>query len=269
MQFNFSVVGLPRAYNPRKSPSLASQKGPIFPHTDYRPTGRAQNVNNRPISKDKFNWNAEPEMSPELSRGASLASQRQHTFSPTSCQPTGRALSVNNRPTSRDDLNRNTEPEMFCGPSLATQKRHSFPPTNCQPIGRALSVKNSPLSRDDSNWNTELEMLPELTCGPRCYDRNFQLEPTTVKQTDRTQTFGFSICRDHYNLSDFQTEYENAKFYVIKSFNEDDIHKSIKYNVWTSTRYGNKKLNAAFCDAEANASETSMKCPVFLFFSVS
>ncbi|XP_021893472.1 uncharacterized protein LOC110811325 isoform X1 [Carica papaya] len=70
--------------------------------------------------------------------------------------------------------------------------------------------------------------------------------------------------RTFYNQPDFVTEYENAKFFIIKSFSEDNVHKSIKYSVWASTPHGNKKLDAAY--HEANAMQG--KCPVFLFFSV-
>lgn len=104
----------------------------------------------------------------------------------------------------------------------------------------------------------------EMTRGPRGRYNNFLLKPSLVKDA-----LVITICKDEYNLSDFQTEYEIAKFYVIKSFNEDDVHKSVKYNVWTSTPNGNKKLNAAFLDAEAKLRPTGTKCPVFLFFSVS
>ena len=31
----------------------------------------------------------------------------------------------------------------------------------------------------------------------------------------------------------------NAKFFVIKSYGEDDVHKSIKYKLWASTKRGN------------------------------
>ncbi|KAL2528279.1 uncharacterized protein Fot_20880 [Forsythia ovata] len=60
----------------------------------------------------------------------------------------------------------------------------------------------------------------------------------------------------------------NAKFFVIKSYSEDDVHKSIKYNVWSSTPNGNKKLNAAYEDAQRIAAGDSRGCPIFLFFSV-
>ncbi|ESQ42572.1 hypothetical protein EUTSA_v10013273mg [Eutrema salsugineum] len=67
-----------------------------------------------------------------------------------------------------------------------------------------------------------------------------------------------------YNHPEFVTDYKNAKFFIVKSFSEDNVHRSIKYNVWASTPHGNKKLDTAYRDAE----KMSGKCPIFLFFSV-
>jgi len=39
---------------------------------------------------------------------------------------------------------------------------------------------------------------------------------------------------------------QSARFFVIKSYSEDDVHKSIKYGLWTSTETGNRRLNTAF-----------------------
>jgi YTH domain-containing family protein len=75
------------------------------------------------------------------------------------------------------------------------------------------------------------------------------------------------VPKDIYNLTEFQTKHENAMFFVIKSYSEDDVHKSIKYNVWASTPNGNKRLDFAFKIA-LEMSEKGIKCPVFLFFSV-
>ena len=47
------------------------------------------------------------------------------------------------------------------------------------------------------------------------------------------------------------------KFFIIKSFTEEDIHKSMKYGVWSSSKYGNNILNKAF-----NSGKN-----VYLFFS--
>ncbi|KAK8572131.1 hypothetical protein V6N13_047743 [Hibiscus sabdariffa] len=37
---------------------------------------------------------------------------------------------------------------------------------------------------------------------------------------------------------------------------EDDVHKSIKYNLWSSTPRGNEKLESAFEDAQKIAAGT-------------
>ncbi|XP_057517041.1 YTH domain-containing protein ECT1-like isoform X1 [Amaranthus tricolor] len=66
-----------------------------------------------------------------------------------------------------------------------------------------------------------------------------------------------------YNSADFPIEYENAKFFIIKSFSEDNIHRSIKYGIWASTPHGNRKLDAAYQEAKEKGD-----CPVFLLFSV-
>ncbi|XP_020081151.1 uncharacterized protein LOC109704697 isoform X2 [Ananas comosus] len=70
--------------------------------------------------------------------------------------------------------------------------------------------------------------------------------------------------KEQFNREDFAVKYSDAKFFIIKSYSEDDVHKSIKYNVWTSTPNGNKKLDAAYQEAQARTGG----CPIFLFFSV-
>ncbi|KAG8062584.1 hypothetical protein GUJ93_ZPchr0003g17546 [Zizania palustris] len=70
--------------------------------------------------------------------------------------------------------------------------------------------------------------------------------------------------KGQFNQEGFPVTYKDAKFFVIKSYSEDDVHKSIKYNVWASTPNGNKKLDAGYREAQ----EKSTKCPVFLLFSV-
>ncbi|XP_038680717.1 YTH domain-containing protein ECT3-like isoform X2 [Tripterygium wilfordii] len=78
----------------------------------------------------------------------------------------------------------------------------------------------------------------------------------------------YAIRKDQYNSPEFHTRYDHAFFFVIKSYSEDDIHKSIKYNVWASTPNGNKKLDSAYQEAQARITEKVTRCPVFLFFSV-
>ena len=37
-------------------------------------------------------------------------------------------------------------------------------------------------------------------------------------------------------------------FFIIKSFTEEDVHKAVKYGIWSSTAAGNQILNKAFLD---------------------
>ncbi|XP_010475831.1 PREDICTED: uncharacterized protein LOC104755185 [Camelina sativa] len=113
----------------------------------------------------------------------------------------------------------------------------------------------------------ESDSLVELKCGPRA---NGKTRPPSESSSSLKQnnSFALAIRREMYNIPDFQTEYEDAKFFVIKSYSEDDVHKSIKYSVWSSTINGNKKLDAAFRDAETKTLEDGKKRPIFLFFSV-
>lgn len=48
---------------------------------------------------------------------------------------------------------------------------------------------------------------------------------------------------------------------MIKSYTEDDVQKSLKYEIWSSTDPGNKRLDKAF-------KETAGRGPIYLFFSV-
>ncbi|CAF2079265.1 hypothetical protein Bca4012_090868 [Brassica carinata] len=120
--------------------------------------------------------------------------------------------------------------------------------------------------------------LNELNRGPRAKgtknnqkgDSEDSLEvkeqtgESNVTETVETENSCIVPDREQYNKDDFPVEYENAMFFVIKSYSEDDVHKSIKYNVWASTPNGNKKLAAAYQEAQQKPGG----CPIFLFFSV-
>ncbi|XP_008276054.1 YTH domain-containing family protein 1 [Stegastes partitus] len=64
-----------------------------------------------------------------------------------------------------------------------------------------------------------------------------------------------------YNPKDFEWNLKNGRVFIIKSYSEDDIHRSIKYSIWCSTEHGNKRLDSAFRVMNG-------KGPVYLLFSV-
>ncbi|KAK7261508.1 hypothetical protein RIF29_27822 [Crotalaria pallida] len=91
----------------------------------------------------------------------------------------------------------------------------------------------------------------------------------TTKAGDGNEHGNIILYPDQYNKEDFPLDKENVKSLIInKSYSEDDVHKSIKHNVWSSTPHGNKKLHNAYEDKKKIAVEKSGVCPIFLFFSL-
>uniref|UniRef100_A0A671T3Y8 YTH domain-containing family protein n=1 Tax=Sinocyclocheilus anshuiensis TaxID=1608454 RepID=A0A671T3Y8_9TELE len=66
---------------------------------------------------------------------------------------------------------------------------------------------------------------------------------------------------NNYNPKDFDWNLKNGRVFIIKSYSEDDIHRSIKYSIWCSTEHGNKRLDGAYRTVCA-------KGPLYLLFSV-
>ncbi|OMO53418.1 hypothetical protein CCACVL1_28656 [Corchorus capsularis] len=114
------------------------------------------------------------------------------------------------------------------------------------------------------------DTLGEQNRGPRTnrLKNQIMVKAYTTKAGNSDAEGNIIIYTDQYNKDDFPIDYVDAKFYVIKSYSEDDVHKSIKYNVWSSTPHGNKKLESAFEDAQKIAAGKPSGCPIFLFFSV-
>ncbi|KAL6500061.1 hypothetical protein OROGR_027971 [Orobanche gracilis] len=145
----------------------------------------------------------------------------------------------------------------------------------------AVDSKYKPRGRGNGCYNytnESIDGLNELNRGPRSKSfknpKNLTPAALAVKLENNIPLTGTndneekisSAAPDHeqYNRPDFPGTCADAKFFIIKSYSEDDVHKSIKYNVWASTPNGNKKLDAAYLDAQ----QKSGGCPIFLLFSV-
>lgn len=144
----------------------------------------------------------------------------------------------------------------------------------------AVDSKYKPRGRGNGLFgygNENIDGLNELNRGPRAKSSKNQKGFTPVALAVKGQNIPLTGTndsekdkpivnqdREQYNRSDFPETYGDAKFFIIKSYSEDDVHKSIKYNVWASTQNGNKKLDAAYQEAQ----QKSGGCPIFLLFSV-
>lgn len=80
-------------------------------------------------------------------------------------------------------------------------------------------------------------------------------------KSNQSEVVGKLQSENKYNPSDMTMSLSNARFFVIKSYAEDDIHRSIKYSIWTSTEHGNRRLDQAYREQKG-------KGHVYLLFSV-
>ncbi|XP_043713636.1 YTH domain-containing protein ECT4-like isoform X2 [Telopea speciosissima] len=114
--------------------------------------------------------------------------------------------------------------------------------------------------------NGTIDIFNEQNRGPRASKSKGQITAEHGSSVDSGKSSISKVVThsESYNGPDFVTEYNDAKFFIIKSYSEDNVHKSIKYGVWASTPNGNRKLDAAYREAK----ERKATCPVFLLFSV-
>ena len=123
-------------------------------------------------------------------------------------------------------------------------KRHQpQPPT----ISSFMSHFDKSLFIDDNNASTKSPSEPQENDDPANLIQSSQLKVYTNPSA--------------YNPKEFNTSPKAARFFVIKSYSEDDVHRSIKYNIWCSTEHGNRRLDAAYFRGDGQV-------PVYLFFSV-
>merc|ERR1712151_212978 len=73
--------------------------------------------------------------------------------------------------------------------------------------------------------------------------------------------YPFLIDFNNKNVNMQNTLSDASEYFVIKSFSEEDIHKAIKYNLWSSTKTGNKTLDESYKNTSAKGAFT------YLFFS--
>uniref|UniRef100_F7BQ18 YTH domain-containing protein n=1 Tax=Ciona intestinalis TaxID=7719 RepID=F7BQ18_CIOIN len=90
---------------------------------------------------------------------------------------------------------------------------------------------------------------------------NFHYNNAQTKEESGNEVLEKLKAENDYNPKRLTIDVRNARFFVIKSYSEDDIHRSIKYNIWCSTDHGNKRLDAAFREQQGHG-------PVILLYSV-
>lgn len=85
-------------------------------------------------------------------------------------------------------------------------------------------------------------------------------QATSKSRLQQSDIVGKLHSQNKYNPPEMTINLTNARYFVIKSYAEDDIHRSIKYSMWTSTEHGNRRLDQAFKEQKGK--------PIYLFYSV-
>jgi len=149
---------------------------------------------------------------------------------------------------------RNAQPKTWA--MIASHMPAGMPRGRKMPTG----VGVYPLAGEAHSWNSSMRYSgmfdrPQLPCRVNRLNglSSGKSEPSAVVQELQAQ--------HNYNPTEFDITPTSARFFVIKSYSEEDIHRSIKYGIWCSTEYGNKRLDAAYQEQQGVG-------PIYLFFSV-
>jgi len=161
-----------------------------------------------------------------------------------------KAMSVNDLPPSQA----NAQPKTWA--VVASQLPTGMPGGRKMPAG----VGVYPSVGEISPWNSSVT-YPGMMDRPQLPYRVNRLNGYSSGKPETSAIVQQLQAQHNYNPKEFDITPTSARFFVIKSYSEEDIHRSIKYGIWCSTEYGNKRLDAAYREREGVG-------PVYLFFSV-
>lgn len=123
---------------------------------------------------------------------------------------------------------------------------------------------NQPPSMQHHPQQQQQPMPPQPLPQPQNQPRMLQ-SPTLSNASSTGSHPVLEVLRDKNNYNPPEFDFDlliNARFFVIKSYSEDDIHRSIKYEIWCSTEHGNNRLDQAYRERERENGS------IYLFYSV-
>lgn len=145
-------------------------------------------------------------------------------------------------------------------PKKAPSSRSNSSQQNKSQGGGSSNVITS--SRSGNSTNTPSDSTSAASEGSVGTGvRRTAQQPATPKPKTHCSVVEQLKIQNKYNPTELVINLTNARYFVIKSYAEDDIHRSIKYNIWTSTEHGNRRLDNAF-------QEQKGKGNIYLLFSV-
>ena len=176
--------------------------------------------------------------------------------------PTGKKKGKKNNVAPNNSANTTLPPLAYAhvvgsAPNIAPSTSQAPTP----PVSAPYATQPMPAPTSSSNTDHSDNPINELHVAglPR---RCIQQKPAKPATELPVGSFaGPETLKPQPNPREFDTNPIFARFFIIKSYSEDDIHKSIKYSIWASTDSGNRRLDKAY-------RESAIRGPLYLFFSV-
>lgn len=199
---------------------------------------------------------------------SSKGGQQSSLKASSSAQPTAESEEKRDTP-----VNASRVSDKDTSPEVSEESADQGGGTSGTSFGMAWDWSDEPPARD---WSAEPTTKDWSASPPPPIewegDRNEEQDTEAVADEDQNEESAEDdalmqelIRKNNYNPAKFEIETEGARYFVIKSYSEDDIHRSIKYSIWCSTERGNKKLDQAFRDQQTR---NGVQRPIYLFYSV-
>ncbi|XP_026850490.1 YTH domain-containing family protein [Drosophila persimilis] len=147
------------------------------------------------------------------------------------------------------------------GPQLSNLETHGS--SIRRPEGVNLTNRNTDRTGSFSSSRSDFESTSK--CKYLDQNSSRPIEPPVTEEIPVDPQLLLEELKDKNNYNPKLMDLNKAttaRFFVIKSYSEDDIHRSIKYEIWCSTDHGNKRLDDAFKERHKEGGD------ILLFFSV-
>lgn len=155
-------------------------------------------------------------------------------------------------------------PQQVPASSAAPQPQPAMQPLPAQPPLPAPPQHTAPQQLPQTRWVAPRSRNAAFgqTGGPGS-DSNSpgSAQPSTTPSAESHPVLEKLKAAHSYNPKEFDWNLKSGRVFIIKSYSEDDVHRSIKYSLWCSTEHGNRRLDSAF-------RALGSKGPVYLLFSV-
>ncbi|XKL62181.1 hypothetical protein PGB90_002014 [Kerria lacca] len=157
--------------------------------------------------------------------------------------------------------------KLFTNPVVAPTRPTPLPqlPTsNYPPVSHQMRSQNNNTTLSSSATTTTMTTTTTTSTTTELVASSSSFSSSSSSSTSSPPHSVVDKLKDknNYNPSELELPPKGTRFFVIKSYSEDDVHRSIKYEIWCSTEHGNKRLDDAFNDQKTSDGS------VYLFFSV-